>query len=487
MRLSKNVSSSLYLEPLEVRALLSASPLATSSDASAQVAVVVDPAQFDQTFTGTKRGDKFSTGSGNQFVDGLSGNDHFRSHADGGEPDPAQTGGTGRINRPVPAGLADDVFRGGLGADTFEFLPLLNARTEVLDQYRSHTNGQVNWERVAGENGGVHDHWVEGIGADTILDFSKAQGDRIKVTGHTVSIVGIDYGSDAGGAYSLIRLRSDQGAGGGAHNQDLLGTIKVYGDRVSAENVELDAGVHYGIERLREADRVAQYNGGGAREVISATHGATYAGGGRVADLVTLGRGGQTVDAGAGNDQIVAYGDGGEPDPAQTGGTGRVNLAVDPSLSQDVLRGGQGKDEFVFKLLLNARPEILTKYTRADGSVNWHGVAGENNNVHDHWVESLGNDIIQDFDKGDGDRIRIEGHTVAIAAIEYGSDAGGAYSLIRLRSDQGAGGGAHNQDLLGTIKAYGDRVTECDITLNTGVHYGIDQLNALEKRSTAST
>jgi hypothetical protein len=151
-----------------------------------------------------------------------------------------------------------------------------------------------------------------------------------------------------------------------------------------------------------------------------------------------------------------------------------------------VLRGGLGEDKFVFKLLLNAKPEILVKYTRADGSVNWHGVAGENNHVHDHWVESLGNDVILDFDKGEGDQIRIEGHTVAIAAIEYGSDAGGAYSLIRLRSDQGAGGGAHNQDRLGTIKVYGDRVTECDISLNAGVHYGVDQLNALEHRTAAT-
>ena len=76
---------------------------------------------------------------------------------------------------------------------------------------------------------------------------------------------------------------------------------------------------------------------------------------------------------------------------------------------------------------------------------------------------------------------------VASAISVLCSDAGGAYSLIRLRSDQGAGGGAHNQDLLGTIKVYGDRVTECDITLNAGVHYGIDQLNALENPSTAGT
>jgi hypothetical protein len=443
------------------------------------------PSGFDQTFTGAlQRGDEFRIGSGTQYVTGLGGNDRFLSFADAGEPDPAQPGG--RQTPAVPDGAANDVFLGGSGADVFEFLPLLNARTEVLDQYRSHTSGMVNWERVAGENRGVHDHWVEGIGNDTILDYAKAQGDRIKLTGHTVTLVGIEYGSDAGGSFSLIRLKSDQGAGGGAHNQDLLGTIKVYGDRVTAEDVAIDAGVHYGMERLNEANRLAANNGGGGRDVISATHGETYTGRGRVTDLVTIGRGSQTMDTGAGSDRIMVYGDGGEPDPAQTGGSGRTTPPVDPALSADVIRGGLGKDEYVFKLLLNARPEIIAKHTRANGTINWRGVAGENNNVHDHWVESLGNDVILDFDRGDGDVIRIEGHTVTLVGIERGEDEGGAFSLIRLKSDQGAGGGAHNQDLLGTIKVYGDEVTDCDIVFNSEVYHGIDQLNAVAAKDNSA-
>jgi len=432
-----------------------------------------------QTFLGSERGDKIRAGSGRQFVDGAGGNDHFLSFADNGEPDPAQTGGSGRATRAVPAGAADDVFRGGAGADTFEFLPLLNARPEVLDQYRSHNSGCIDWHSVAGENDNVHDHWVEGFGNDTILDYSRAEGDRIKVTGHTVRLASITYGSDARGTFSLITIRSDQGAGGGAHNGDILGTIKVYGDKVTVKDVAINAAPHNGMELLREADRLAEHNGGGTRVVTLTSAGATYVGGARVTDLVTLGRGNQSVDTGAGNDRIVIMGDGGEPDPAQTGGSGRITSPVDPSLSTDVVRGGLGKDQFVFKLFLNARPEIIAKHTRADGSVDWHGVAGENNNVHDHWVESLGNDVILDFDKGDGDQIRIEGHTVSIAAIEYGSDDGGTFSLIILRSDQGAGGGAHNGDLLGTIKVYGDQVTEGDICVDAGVHHGIDQLNAL--------
>ena len=99
--------------------------------------------------------------------------------------------------------------------------------------------------------------------------------------------------------------------------------------------------------------------------------------------------------------------------------------------------------------MLNAKHEILDKHTRDDGSINWRKVAGENDNVHDHWVEGIGNDTILDFSKQDGDKIDIRGHTVEIASITYGEDDGGDYSLIALRSQQGDGGGAHDEDPLG--------------------------------------
>ena len=80
--------------------------------------------------------------------------------------------------------------------------------------------------------------------------------------------------------------------------------------------------------------------------------------------------------------------------------------------ADDVFTGGQGRDTFSFNLLLNAREEILEKHTNSNGQINWRGVAGENNNVHDHWVESIGNDVITDYSNQDGDKIVIRGHTV---------------------------------------------------------------------------
>ena len=69
-----------------------------------------------------------------------------------------------------------------------------------------------------------HDHWVESIGDDVILDFNRAAGDTIEVAGHTIGMRDITYGDSNGDGvddYSLITLYSNQGAG--AHNGDDLG------------------------------------------------------------------------------------------------------------------------------------------------------------------------------------------------------------------------------------------------------------------------
>jgi Ca2+-binding RTX toxin-like protein len=461
----------------------------------------------DDIIQGTRYYDYAQLGSGAQTIDGGDGRDRIISYGDGGEPDPAQTEGSdGRVNPAVPEGSADDVLTGGARGDTFEFRALINATDEVIAQHTS-SSGYINWRGVAGENDNVHDHWVEGFGNDTITDYSKAEGDRIVIRGHTVEIADITYGEDEGGEYSLIAVRSQQGDGGaggantetGAHDEDSLGTIKVYGDTVTEADVTVQAaGVFDGIDKLARADEAyADSDAGIVQEVFSNTDGDTYNGIlPSQTDVVHLGLGSQTVDAGGGYDAIISYSDGGEPDPAQTEGSdGRVNAPVADGLADDVLTGGQGRDLFKFNLLIDAKDEILAKHTRSDGSINWRGVAGENDNVHDHWVEGIGNDVITDFSNQDGDRIYVRGHTVEIANIEYGEDEGGDYSLISLRSQQGNGGaagantatGAHDEDALGTIKVYGDEVTEENIIIQAaGVFDGIDKLDYIAEGEATS-
>lgn len=443
-----------------------------------------NPESISLEFTGTRYGDLIRTGSGQQHVEGGSGRDKLISYADSGEPDPAQTvGAEGRVNAELPAGAGNDTFSGGAGADTFEFRMLLNARREVIEQHTG-KSGVINWRGVAGENDNVHDHWVEGIGLDTILDYSKAEGDKIVVRGHTVEIADIEYGEDETGAFSLIRVISQQGNGGaggantatGAHDEDPLGMIKVYGDRVERSDIQVKAtNVFDGVDRLDLVDALAEFNGGVqifessiSEEIITATPDL------KTADRVFIGSGAQFVDAGGGRDKIMVYADGGEPDPVQSGGAGRINPAVSPNEAADVLRGGQDADLFQFNFLLNATDAVLARYTRADGSINWRKVAGENDVIHDHWVESGGHDTILDYSNQDGDKIVLRGHTVEIAEITVGEDEGGQYSLIHVRSQQGEAGGAHDEDSLGTIKVYGDEVSEGDIKVKKNVFDGID-------------
>jgi hypothetical protein len=322
----------------------------------------------------------------------------------------------------------------------------------------------VDWAGVTGENNDVHDHWVESIGDDVITDFRKKQGDKIAIEGHTVevkSVTQVDSDGDGQRDYSLITLISQQGATG-AHDEDALGTIKVFGDIVTAADIYTHAHPNFGID--------------------------TYEG--KVAVFGTLGddaiagrRGAQALYGGEGEDELISYSDGGEPVPAQDA-NGKV-YDYDPAApADDVLLGGHGNDTFSFRLLLNAKQEILDKHTR-NGTVDWQGVTGENNNVHDHWVEGIGNDVIYDFDSGENgehaDHISIEGHTVAYSIAYYDTvsaadtDEVADYTVITLYSQQGAAG-AHDEDALGTITVYGDLVEEDDIHLHDHVYHGINML-----------
>ncbi|MGK7954680.1 MAG: calcium-binding protein, partial [Crocosphaera sp.] len=79
-------------------------------------------------------------------------------------------------------------------------------------------------------------------------DFNKSEGDNIRIAGHTVEVRNIEY-LDLNQDQileSIIHLISNQGANGGAHNQDELGSITVYGDLVEASDLRVNAGVFYG-------------------------------------------------------------------------------------------------------------------------------------------------------------------------------------------------------------------------------------------------
>ncbi len=191
-------------------------------------------------------------------------------------------------------------------------------------------------------------------------------------------------------------------------------------------------------------------------------------------DVIQTRWGRDIVNGGADNDMIQSRSDAGEPLVAQDPSQAPFNADQPYSwrVTNDVLTGGGGSDTFMFRLDLNARPEIAAKHVDANGVIDWEGVAGENDAAHLHWVDSIGTDVITDYNKSQGDVIKIEGHTAAIDITYVDRNRDGQdESIIQIRSDQG-GAGSHNGDQIGTIIVYGDRVEVADVSVDAGVHHG---------------
>jgi len=201
----------------------------------------------NDTLSGGTGADLLVGGFGADRMEGGNGNDVLLSRSDAGEMVAAQDGKTQIFAGETAAFTAtNDTLVGGRGADTFRFEGLLNAPDEIIAKHVD-ADGKVDWAGVTGENGNVHDHWIDGFGNDTIRDFNRAQGDKIEIAAHTAEVKSIEHRDVNGDGRldSVITVISQQGAAG-AHDEDQLGTITVYGDLVKASDITTDAGVTYG-------------------------------------------------------------------------------------------------------------------------------------------------------------------------------------------------------------------------------------------------
>ncbi len=202
-------------------------------------------------------------------------------------------------------------------------------------------------------------------------------------------------------------------------------------------------------------------------------------------DVLSGGHGQDVVFGAAGDDLLISRSDGREPVIAQDYSGEDPRDEVDPTTStlypyqpiasDDLLIGGSGADTFRFEILINAKERILFKHVNDDGTIDWKGVTGENNEVHDHWVERLGDEVIYDFNRAEGDTIQIAGHTVEVYKLtHHDTDDDGVLdaSVLHLQSNQG-NAGAHNKDQLGTITVYGDLVRQSDYTVHAHANLGI--------------
>ncbi|MCV6598769.1 MAG: hypothetical protein OIF40_17030, partial [Mangrovicoccus sp.] len=165
----------------------------------------------------------------------------------------------------------------------------------------------------------------------------------------------------------------------------------------------------------------------------------------------------------------------GEPVPDQDADA-LVN-ADEPVEDNDLLIGGDGADTFEFRWLIDAKDEIITKHTDANGDIDYsmNGVADENDNVHDHWVESIGVKTVKGYKEG-VDSLVFEGHTVRLDTASYEdiNGDGRTDTVLDFVSKQ-ANGGAHDGDKVGTVILLGVEVDANDIAVDAGVFYGVEE------------
>lgn len=385
----------------------------------------------DDVLNGGGGNDTLKGGKGNDLMDGGAGNDTLK----GGQGDDVLTdtdgnnglfGGSG--NDFIKAGDGDDRIGGGKGDDVI-----------IAGDGDNRVGGGQGDDLISAGDG--NDRLNGGSGDDQIT----AGGGNDRVNGGS----GNDILFGEGGNDRLIGGSGDDQLFGGEGNDRLKGGD---GDDI------LDGGDN--DDRLIDGEGNDILLGGDGNDRLVGTLGE---------DLLY---------GGDGNDLIISRSDAGEPDvafPDSPNDDGRY-FDNQPVPGDDHLIGGAGADTFKFVLGINAKQEIIDKHTMDNGKIHWHGVAGENNNDHDHWVDSIGNDTIWDYSEAEGDKIKVVGHTIGIGEIIYEDTDGDGdlESIIVLVSDQGGNNaGAHDQDIVGTITVHGDLVTADDVQTNPGSHVGV--------------
>ena len=261
--------------------------------------------------------------------------------------------------------------------------------------------------------------------------------------------------------------------------------------------------MRFSVSRDAASDGVTRNGGNGddaftgsvRDDMLEGGYGDDRLDGGAGDDVLDGGRGSDLLIGGAGDDLLLMRADAGEQrigqlaigKPTRGDPDGEVNQERQklagwesmPVVGDDIAFGGAGADTFRVEPLLNAKADIIAKHVNPDGTIHWQGVAGENDELHGHWVDATGIDVIGDFNRAEGDRIQVVGHTANVRVAHRDTDGDGdEESVVTIFSQQGGGGGAHTQDLIGTLIVHGDRVTKSDIETDAGVFYGIVETNS---------
>ncbi len=429
----------------------------------------------DDTMEGGDGHDVLVGGNGDDLASGGSENDVLR----GGNGEDTLEGGEGsdrlfgnNDNDTLLGGAGNDLLRGGNGADLLEG----GTENDVLSGGADNDIlfGEEGADLLRGGNG--DDLMVGGIGNDKLIGGHGADTFDGGEGADLIRMRDVDSESDL-----LIFEEGDSGTDSGT--RDMVIGFQMGEDKIDLSDFGpltfLGGAAFTGGAAVRFANRQLQIDTDGDTQAdfIADFRGTKML---MRMDLIidnqiTTQFGNDVVVGTDESESIVSRSDMGEPVIAQDP-TGARYFADQPYAdANDVLTGNGGGDDFVFQFDINATEEIVRKHTKDNGMINWHAVAGENDNNHDHWVDGCGDDTITDLDLLEGDTLQLIGHTVAIGGIAHVDEDGDGvadHSIVTVISDQGGNGGAHDQDVLGTITLLNTLINEDDIIVNAAPHFG---------------
>jgi Ca2+-binding RTX toxin-like protein len=230
-------------------------------------------------------------------------------------------------------------------------------------------------------------------------------------------------------------------------------------------------------------------------DILLGGPGNDHLGGSAGDDILEGGPGDGFYYGAQGDDTIFLLSWGGEPVPALD--AAQKVEPDEPVTDDDNAKGALGADTIVVRWLIDAKDEIVAANTAADGNINYKNIAvNANASVHDHWVETIGNDLLRGFEP-DRDTLIFEGHTVALNIdpddphrsryIDYDGDGLvndtwlSFISVNRVRESLGLGPGAHEGDRLGTLVVQDVLLDIDEIAdpasgwINTNVFYGVEE------------
>ena len=394
--------------------------------------------------------DTLAGGDGNDSLDGGDGNDSLRGDAgldrvsggngddslDGGADADELSGGTG--NDSMLGGDGNDRAWGGLGRDVIA--------------------GGAGDDQIGGNED--NDRLDGGEGSDTVwggLGNDSAEGGAGNDSLHGEA--GNDTASGGAGADTVAGGDGDDVLSGGDDDDSVDGGTGA--DRMAGDAGNDSLWGYSGNDSMAGGAGNDTLAGGDEDDVLLGGSGDDRLSGGAGADVLEGGFGADSLSGGSGADRLVSRSDAGEP-----------GLPASTLPANDTLSGGTEGDVFRFELWLNAQAAVVAASLRPEGTIDWAAVATVTGAAHTTWVEGIGNDVIADFRKGDGDRIEVAGYTVAVSGIAYRDVNGDSVkeSIISLVSAQP--GGPHDGDALGTITVFGDKVLLADIAVDATAVYG---------------